>query len=1251
MEIFFLMIFFINFYKLYIQENVPDLVEKNYLLTKTDFYKTYKFFPKFFDNLEHEIYVQIKSFNNNGYIKICSGHFFEEKDENIYFDYENNDFINCQQKFSTNITNYKEFIIDDSFYTSNISNNNVYYYVTIYIDRLTGADFSGSYILFVTNTEVKVSLDELTGTGYFLFDNRYKTKNFTFIVPYKQVLKKNLHIQIAISNNQNLFDLNIKDENNDNIDIKNSISSYNNILASSKEIDTYYINLNFLKRKIINQSFAIYFEHSNFSNNIMQMSNNIYEINFLSKTDYYFAQNISNNIDNLYYIMKDFSNEKESILLSYSIINNSKLSLNEIPEENFNMVNHKTFLNIFTIFNCKICNASNILIIKLSGAGLSSLNLHKIQFKILQKIIIPEEKELYNYSFNSKFNIEKIGYFYIKRALNETKRKLIYCSKDKTMNIFKGDYNINGENKENSISNDLRLYKISAEYDYTIITFNEKDNYFIQLADIPIDIYDNLLIDKVKDKTHLNREIEINIPFKNYYIFVVNDYTYNNNDIIFDIHIICGNISVEYNDIDNINEKDFKLNDIMSFNEHIDSKIDIRYPILIRKTTEILKITNNNYNNSNSYKVKFYLFKYSNLLENKIDNSVVPVYLKPLEYKNFSLGKIIGNTNYFFKLGSCYIDYTNNTNEKIVGILFNKSNINYNISNINKVIENNSYIYYNDVIEFRNMVDYPILIWCHLGIKKTKKEKIIGKYLSKSFYCKNNLKTLHKITFDWYNIKEKIKSGLIPQKVNILIFNECQTKASGYYYENLYSAKELNDDYLFYYSNLNSISYELRQNQSHIFLSEDINFIDYDFRYFKDFQINFWISPKSGITTATFYIDYLYDSLINLNEFQYIYSDDSIYSLNLMLNMSNLKEKGYSDRNIKCYLVFQIVSNKLLNDSKVVLKDNNAPFDSSNQYNNSTIKEISFFNIFGYIYLDNLNINSSKDNLFIKILKPSQSYFKCHLITNLENNYSFSDNYNIKIEKKKNSNGEFEIIFDYFLKEIKTNYSILIVNTDEMKYDISNEFDFLNFLYGQYYINFKFISFIDNNKYQKVTKEISFEKGGNYSIIIMAQSLDSLSIYKYLGKKSIVYNIDIIDKEIIIPKKNKKLLRGISTLQISSVIVIILVLIIIISIIYLKKKKIINNRLYSDNISIITNLNNSKNEINKSYELSMMSNHSENNIPLSEDKPNHENINSNFKKRQENEYLSGQPPAPILFNTFFSEEDRIRYELKKLNEI
>ena len=554
------LILLINLVRIYKNENIPDLVKTNFVLTKSDFFRTYKYFPKMIDNLEHEIYVQIKTLNDNSHLKICSGYFLNAKDENIYFDDSKNDFVNCQKKYETNITDIKEFNINNSYYTSDITTNNGYFYITVYIDRINDVDFSGIYMLFVTNYEFKVNLDEIT--NYFSFENNYKIKNFTFNAPFNKMIKGDLHVQIALNNKQNVFDLNITDENDGNIDYKHSIYSYNNIFVSKIE-QNYYINLTFLRNDLKNQTFAIYFEKSTLNNNIMQISNDtIYNINFLTNCDYYFAQNIQSNIEDLYYIVNDFSDEKESVVLSYAKINTSNLSFNEISQINFNQSKHKVFQNLFTIFNCKIENMTDLVLIKVSGTGLPFLNMHKIQFKILPRIIRQEENDLGHYTFDSELIIERIGYFYIKKIANETKGQLIYCSKDKTMSIFKGDYNIIEDKSNNLISDDSRLYKITGEReideinDYTIITFNEKNKYFVQIVDAQNDICDNLIIDKVTDKTK-NREIKINKGIKNYYLFSVNNYKSESHDIILDVQINHRNLSVEYIDIDNIDENKF----------------------------------------------------------------------------------------------------------------------------------------------------------------------------------------------------------------------------------------------------------------------------------------------------------------------------------------------------------------------------------------------------------------------------------------------------------------------------------------------------------------------------------------------------------------------------------------------------------------------------------------------------------------------------------------------------------------------
>ena len=67
-------------------------------------------------------------------------------------------------------------------------------------------------------------------------------------------------------------------------------------------------------------------------------------------------------------------------------------------------------------------------------------------------------------------------------------------------------------------------------------------------------------------------------------------------------------------------------------------------------------------------------------------------------------------------------------------------------------------------------------------------------------------------------------------------------------------------------------------------------------------------------------------------------------------------------------------------------------------------------------------------------------------------------------------------------------------------------------------------------------------------------------------------------------------------------------------------------------------MNKKQNEIDKSNELSILSTNYDKSTNLLEDKP----------KEEENE--QEKPPAPILGNTFSSEEDKINYEMSKLND-
>ena len=146
----------------------------------------------------------------------------------------------------------------------------------------------------------------------------------------------------------------------------------------------------------------------------------------------------------------------------------------------------------------------------------------------------------------------------------------------------------------------------------------------------------------------------------------------------------------------------------------------------------------------------------------------------------------------------------------------------------------------------------------------------------------------------------------------------------------------------------------------------------------------------------------------------------------------------------------------------------------------------------------------------------------------------------------------------------------------------------------------------------------------------MAQSLISLSIYKYLGSKEFIYKEEIIDKE---SKMSKTTIIIIIIVIFSFVIVAIIIAFIFI---HKKKKQRAINSINLNNEKV--ELNKKQNEIDKSNELSILSTNYDKSTNLLEDKP----------KEEENE--QEKPPAPILGNTFSSEEDKINYEMSKLNE-
>jgi hypothetical protein len=295
------------------------------------------------------------------------------------------------------------------------------------------------------------------------------------------------------------------------------------------------------------------------------------------------------------------------------------------------------------------------------------------------------------------------------------------------------------------------------------------------------------------------------------------------------------------------------------------------------------------------------------------------------------------------------------------------------------------------------------------------------------------------------------------------------------------------------------------------------------------------------------------------------------------------------------------------------------------------------------------------NNLYINILKPYQVYVKYYYNNNINENYIFQNSYNINIEKGQNFN--FIVSFDCFLKNVKTNYTILILNKTEIRNEISNECLFFYYLEkrNNFQISLNYLSFVDNNENIRIKKEIKFEHFGNYDIYILAQSLDSLSIYKYLGMESYTYTNDT--NGLYQDTKNENFVYKNKEMIAILIFILLLLALIILFVVfrYVRKRKLIklfnsiNNSLLSENNNSSTSLSNLL-SYNNLYDLND-SNLDQNYLLFEKPKMEKENENKqNDKELELDPGLLGQSPAPLFGNTFRSEEDKINYELSKIND-
>ena len=304
--------------------------------------------------------------------------------------------------------------------------------------------------------------------------------------------------------------------------------------------------------------------------------------------------------------------------------------------------------------------------------------------------------------------------------------------------------------------------------------------------------------------------------------------------------------------------------------------------------------------------------------------------------------------------------------------------------------------------------------------------------------------------------------------------------------------------------------------------------------------------------------------------------------------------------------------------------------------------------------------------IFINIIKPYHAYIKYYYTSNINMNYIYQNNYNINIEKDNNQNG-FIISFDCFIKKIKTNYTILILNKIEIKKTITNECEFFSYLEKKINItNMKYLSFIDMNENIRIKKDITFDKTGNYAIYILAQTIDNISLYKYLGTESYSYSNDYNQNT-----NNEHI--GNNHMEIIAIFIFITVIFILIILFFVfrcvRKNKLI--KLYktiSNNSLLPEDLDNLQSSINKLIEHKNVKDqnsiNNDNNFllfdkPSLENEEENEKVNNKYNNKINNkidnnienndmEFEQGQSAAPLLGDTFCSEEDRIKNELAKI---
>ena len=988
-----------------------------------------------------------------------------------------------------------------------------------------------------------------------------------------------------------------------------------------------------------------------------------------------------------YYDENDINNDEINDL----IINNKQNfnKLNSIYDQGKSLYFYK--LDINNKNNKNIENKLIIIKMYLNDNNIENkLKAKSINFRHLPLILLTDK--IYNYNtsyigyYKSNNYIDKIGYYYIP-IRNLKSNKILYCPYENTMALYFGELDISKNLILPSLENQ-KIYIINPNNStlfngITILTVNKNNNYFLQYGDIDESILNNININNYRSNENMNKEIKINDNIKELYYF--NMY-YFNDSFILDISVIFGNVSMEYLSLDSLSDYDKNFYNIFPLNKQYLNKYikTINNPVLVETSNiEIIRIINNKYSfkndSSNNYnKSLFYINKYKVYSEIE-ENKLIPLFISSGDiFSKFKISTNLLNAEIKYKF---FINDRNPLNEDSkaynISISLNDETFYLSGNGGNSFHKGTVSLARFKQIRVTNICNKNILFWVQLGSFAENDYEIF--YASQKPY--NGMMSTSKIylfVFDFINILKKKDIGLYPYKFVFNFEKPNSSKCNGYYRQSLVNKNFDAQNFIFNPTSINSIYYDITTSENIISIDDDLNLEELEYILNKNLYLNTIIRQINGYLRVNFYMEYKYDLTDKKNELASFDFDESIYSISYKLAEAN-KNK---------YLLFQVLSCDYYKDFNVLFfkENSNISYSLFKNYDNNKIGNISQENIFGYINLE--NISEEKDSMFLGVVRPGKLFVR-YTYTNSKIDYNFINSlyeeskfqYNINIEKirKVENKDIFSISFEPFLKNAITNYFILTLN--EKENDIINECQFLSYLYNyknknrvfsvnsnsnnkidnQFFNSLdykKYISFKDEGISDRISRELTFETFGNYKIYILAEELESYSLYKLLGVKTYSY---INDGNEVIEEENE---NEVSSILIMLIIVLSLLIIVLsVFIIYHHMRKENINQIIKfmnlpkndsvnlgkNNLLLSINKNENLNNSNSSLLFPILNNseYKENN---SQDNNNIKNENINKENNEDNnleiDEEKSEPPPPAI--TAFPNENNISEMLEEI---